>query len=196
MRNKLLASSLLLASFTTPAMAADDWSGGYVGVDAGYSWFEGADSFGNTSKLDGFLGGVHVGYNVMAEQFVFGGEIDAAILNASVVTPQNVKFDANWIASARVRAGVTVDRVLFYATGGVSFGHLELTSQTTGTSNNSTHTGWVAGAGVEAFLAENMTARLEYQHHDFGNETYNLGAANFQVNGKVDLVKFGVSYHF
>lgn len=205
MKIKLLAASLVLATLAAPALAADDlgapvaandWSGAYIGADAGYAWIRGADSFGNTSSLNGFLGGVHVGYNFMSEQFVFGGEIDAALLSASTVTPLNVRFETNWLASARARAGVAVDHILFYATAGVSLGNLQLTSQTTGTSSSNTHTGWVAGAGIEAFLTENMTARLEYQHHNFGNKTYNLGAANFQVNGNVNLVKFGVSYHF
>ncbi|OCW59012.1 outer membrane protein [Hoeflea olei] len=204
MKKTLLASCFLLASAVLPAMAADDivtqpgfdWSGAYVGVDGGYSWFEGADSFGGQADFDGFLGGLHVGYNVMFDNILLGAEVDGAITNADVTSVFNIETSANWLTSARIRAGFAADRVLFYATGGVSAGGLELTNIGPGITDKNTHVGWVIGAGVEAFVTDTISARLEYQHHEFGKETYNIGGANFEVDGNVDLIKFGVSYHF
>ncbi len=206
MKTSLIAG-LLLASLAMPAFAADDipsiptgpaydWSGGYVGAIAGYGWVEGTDSFGNSSDFDGFLGGLHFGYNMQADQFVFGAELDASLVDASVTSVFNITTSTDWIGTARVRAGYAFDRALLFATAGVSLGGLEMVRRTTNVSDSNTHVGWVVGAGVEAFVTENISARLEYQHHDFGDETYNLGAANFQVDGKIDLVRFGVSYHF
>lgn len=204
----LLASGLILASLAAPALAADDmnsvpgqttvdWSGGYVGVDGGYGTVKGKDSFGGSASLNGFLGGVHVGYNMIVDQYLIGAEVDGVVMNAKSTSVLNITTSTKWIGSARVRAGVTADRVLFYATAGVSLGGLELFNPARGgVTNKNTHVGWVLGAGLEAFLTDNISARIEYQHHDFGKRTYNLGAANFQVNGDADLVKVGLSFHF
>jgi len=205
---KLLASStLLLASYSISALAADDigaltyqeqtnWSGVYVGVHGGYAWLQGNDSLGNTQSFDGFLGGFHLGYNHVIDQFVVGAEVDGSLLEASGTSALGVRTSADWVASARVRAGVAIDPALLFVTGGFSAGSLELANPVRGTTSRNTHVGWVVGAGIEAFLADDISARLEYQHHDFGNQTYNLGAASFQLDGKVDLVRIGLTYHF
>jgi outer membrane immunogenic protein len=92
------------------AIAAYNWSGFYIGANAGYGWGDvdttdntmtttgrlvgvGAGSFPSTTflgadsseKLDGFLGGAQMGYNYQVGTWVFGAEADyqAADLKAS-----------------------------------------------------------------------------------------------------------------
>jgi outer membrane immunogenic protein len=67
--------------------------------------------------------------------------------------------------------------------------------------------GWTIGAGLEFALSDQMTARIEYQHYDFGAMSYNYdGEYKILVNGAsqlrgtldaditLDVVKLGVNY--
>lgn len=90
---------------TVPVVEPLLWSGGYIGLHAGYSWgrendnqsdlfpcvSEGSvdcvnngtvvqDDFADRFDLDGFIGGAHAGYNWQTGQWVFGveGDIDYA----------------------------------------------------------------------------------------------------------------------
>ncbi|MCA1299904.1 outer membrane protein [Stappia indica] len=209
MRAFLASTALAVALFSAPAVAADlsqqsfsapanqyDWTGVYAGAHAGYGWLNGKDNFGGSSSFDGFIGGLYLGYNHMFDQFMIGAEIDGSLMDIGGTSSPGNKFDMNWGATARLRAGLAYDRFLVYATGGLSVADLETKNTVRGTKSSNTHTGWVLGAGIEAFVTEAVSARLEYLHHDFGNKTYNLGAADFKLKGQLDVVRAGVAYHF
>jgi outer membrane immunogenic protein len=109
MRRILLATASTIAISTSAAMAADlapmptkapapitaSWTGGYVGLNAGYAWGNSdptlfAPGPANASPLQlgtalgttpglrpkGFIGGGQAGYNWQLGQFVVGGEVD------------------------------------------------------------------------------------------------------------------------
>jgi outer membrane immunogenic protein len=54
------------------------WSGFYVGLNAGYAFGEevGIIDEAATEDMDGFIGGVQVGYNHQFDRFVLGVEAD------------------------------------------------------------------------------------------------------------------------
>jgi outer membrane immunogenic protein len=67
--------------------------------------------------------------------------------------------------------------------------------------------GWTVGAGLEYAVNDLMTLRLEYQHYDFGNISYDysgqydiIGGGQSQLRGKLDadvtldVVKLGINY--
>jgi outer membrane immunogenic protein len=74
--------------------------------------------------------------------------------------------------------------------------------------------GWMAGIGLEYGLTENWSANIEYNYLGFGTKTVNLQGTNcqqtfsppnltctsisrpFDINQNMQLLKFGVNYHF
>ena len=191
-----LSASASIAADFVEAAPADDWSGFYAGLHAGWGWadadmnFDAASDFGGTvvengfsSNLDGPLAGAQLGYNWQVNSFLLGIETDASwsglegsnhIIEIGGGYYFNADSDLEWLASLRARAGLIWESTLLYGTGGVAFASLEsnVTSDYSGvdvsTSESITHTGWVLGAGIETKITSNMTARLEYLHYDFG----------------------------
>jgi hypothetical protein len=56
-------------------------------------------------------------------------------------------------------AGFACDRILFYGTAGGAFGNLQASSGTLPFSST-TQVGWTAGAGIEAAISPNWTAKI------------------------------------
>ncbi|EAV40705.1 outer membrane protein, putative [Stappia aggregata IAM 12614] len=195
----LLASNAHAADLEVEPVAIQtyDWQGVYGGGQFGFGWFEGRDNLGSPPEnLASPVGGVHVGYNHMLGQFVLGIEGEANLANFSDTTSANLDVDINWMIAARLRAGYAFDRFLAFATTGVSFSEVTFEIPGTGISDSNTHTGFLFGGGVEGYVTEHISVRAEYQHHWFGNESYNVGAGAFDIEGDLDLLRAGVSYHF
>jgi len=230
---KRLAFAFLLSSVATSAFAADavvyeeaapvevsffSWTGGYVGLHAGYAWgrendnqsdfFEEAPLPADRFDVDGFIGGLHAGYNWQSGVWVFGveGDIDYADITGGSDflydddIPGRLDFKSDWQGSLRLRAGYAMDTWLFYATGGVSFGHAEVTARGDDIrfSDDNTHVGWNIGAGVEKAFTPNWIGRLEVRYTDFGKEGYNLGVLgnDVDVDWNQTAVTAGISYKF
>ena len=67
--------------------------------------------------------------------------------------------------------------------------------------SNTDRSGWVVGAGVEWGFAPNWSAKLEYDHIDFGstNVTINTSVGTSSITSSsetIDMVKAGVNYRF
>ncbi len=147
---------------------AFDWTGPYVGLTGGYGW--------GTSS--GWLGGAYAGYNFQVNpNWVVGLEGDIVATN---------KSSNGWDSTLRGRVGYAYDRYLFYGTGGLAFGDIKNGGA------SATKTGWTLGAGIEAALTSNMTARLEYRHTDLGSAS--VGGATVSQNAN-DLM-LGVGFKF
>jgi nucleoside-specific outer membrane channel protein Tsx len=63
------------------------------------------------------------------------------------------------------------------------------------------HTGWTIGGGLEYALSSAWSAKIEYQHFDFGSKTALLvtpanGNFRFSNDPTAETVKIGVNYHF
>jgi outer membrane immunogenic protein len=157
---------------------------------------------------DGFMGGGQVGFNAQSGPIVFGVEGDfdgvsgrrgqtsfyslpaTGLTTGSTVTVRN-ETDPDWVATLRGRAGLAVDRTLFYGTGGVAWANLNdrasftytptVTSAVTtanpgvaygpysnGGGDSRVRTGWTAGGGVEFLAAPNITIGAEYRHTEIG----------------------------
>ena len=166
-----------------------NWTGFYAGVHGGYGW----GSAGGLSP-DGFVGGAQLGYNYQfAPNGVVGieGDITGTVNHNSSA---GVKFGTDYIGTIRGRAGYTMDRVMFYVTGGAAYGRGDL--EIAGLSNDQFHWGWTLGGGVEAMITPNVSARLEYLYVDLAKETYQsvLGPTNIGVTSSI--VRGGVNYRF
>jgi len=104
------------------------------------------------------------------------------------------KFDIDYLGTIRARAGYTVDRVMFYATGGAAYGQGDL--NVANLSNTQFHWGWTLGGGVEAMVTPNVSARLEYLYVDLGKQTYQTILGPTNVGYTTSLVRGGLNYRF
>jgi outer membrane immunogenic protein len=139
-----------------PAPAVFNWSGFYVGGNAGWGWGEGngtvigvppvpavpivAVGSERSNDRDGFLGGAQIGFNWQApgSPWVFGIEADWSWTDASTSSAvagigaiSTTLSDTNWYATVTGRIGYAVDTWLWYVKGGVAFMDVDYQSTTT-----------------------------------------------------------------
>ncbi len=144
------------------------------------------------------------GYNWQAARspWVFGLEGDLDWTNikgtfVNVACPTGCQTKNDWLGFVRGRVGFAWDRVMPYITGGLAVGDIKA-SQPGFAGVNDTNVGWAAGAGVEAALAGNWSAKLEYLHVDLGHTDCALGACSLpsRVGFHAETVRAGVNYRF
>jgi outer membrane immunogenic protein len=220
-----VASSALAADLPThkapPAPApyyappAFTWTGFYIGVNGGWG-FSGTDnnSFGN---INGGLVGGTVGYNYQMGQFVIGyeGDVDWADVRGNNFGytfgpgggfPAGAgisKLTTNWMVTERARLGYSVDRALFFVTGGYagidthgtfvdSFGFTGAQSKW--------QNGGVVGAGVEYAFTNNISVKGEYLYMPTFSETYFAGQGvpgdQTKTGLGMSMFRAGLNYKF
>ncbi len=211
----LFALAGLAFAVSAPSFAAQgyNWTGLYIGAQAGYGW--GEDDTANTvlfdwdgeHDIDGWTGGILGGYNYQNGQWVFGFELDAELSNVEGDDPtwsfgENINAKITSQGSARGRVGYAYDRALLYVTGGLAFANID-TKYTDGASLDSydqTRSGWTLGAGVEYAFAPNWTGRIDYRYVDFRrifNWTTNTDSCCGMDNDITEqAVRLGVAYKF
>ena len=218
MKKLLLALSLsLLASsaYAADAIIAEaapvfSWTGGYIGLQAGYAWGNGnVDQIGGPGFIDtdpdGFLGGVYGGYNYqMSNNIVIGAELDVVYANVDgsgqvflapgVPAGVSATEELNWSGAARLRLGYAADRFLPYIAGGVAFGDIDISNDNGPGSFGDTFTGWTIGVGLDYAMTDNLLLRAEYRYTDFGSESFEDFASD--VDLKTNEVRLGIAYKF
>ena len=178
------------AEYVEP-VASGNWAGAYAGGTA--SWQRGDFQRQGDAKANGMGGGVYGGYNMQSGQMVYGGEAD---LNYSGVDNNNGAFTAKQGAngSIRGRVGVDLNPVLVYGTAGIAASNVEVKTNA-GAKDDATMLGWTAGAGVEAFVTDNVTARVEYRYSDYGKKTFH-GANGTRSGFEDHSVRVGMGVKF
>jgi outer membrane immunogenic protein len=212
---------LLVAS--TPAWSADtaaarpvasfNWSGAYIGADAG-------GSFGNYTQFDGdgdgvkidmsrFTGGVYAGYNWQINNFVLGLEAD--ISNGPKGKTSQGQRGPAWICgtgdcnaaityygTVRARLAYAIDRTLVYGTGGFAYGRSEGGIYDSDQQGQGMNTGWTLGGGLEYAFTQHIVARAEYLHVDLGDIKFGegIGGSRFRGRGSFDTIRLGIAYKF
>lgn len=198
-----------------PIASTFNWTGGYIGVNAGGAFgkfkhpFSG---FGPTTDLadinaSGFLGGVQAGYNWQLGQMVYGIEADfqgstakGSVSDASIGLVE-LSNKVDWFGTLRARVGYTpTDRVMIYGTGGLAYGHVksELVTDAPFTGSSSkTKAGWTVGTGIEYALGTNWTVKPEYLYTDLGKSTIlSSGGASLKNDIAFHTVRVGLNYKF
>lgn len=195
---KLLIAAAAVAAFSGSAMAADlyvppaaaaapvahssNWDGAYIGANLGYAW--GQVNQPTVVTGNGWLVGAQLGYNAHLSDSIVGGiegNLDWVNEASAVANPG---FAVNFEGSLRARLGLDLDSVLPYVELGVAFANVN--------ENNvgaAVRTGWTAGAGVEFWLADQLSANVEYRYSDYGT-----GAAGTRLTD--NSVRVGLNYHF
>jgi outer membrane immunogenic protein len=201
-----------------PAVPVASWAGFYFGNHVGGEWgnvdYRVFDLFTSqyirqgSISADGVIGGGQLGYNLQADRWVYGVEADLGGLDLSGskldVKPNlpNRLYSSSggFYGDITGRLGYAMDRTLFYAKGGAAFLNAEFA--TPFVSDRDTLWGWTAGAGVEYKFSGDWSAKLEYQHFDFGDKTFDgLATAlpqnqrRFTFSPTADAVTVGVNYY-
>lgn len=172
-----------------PVRSLFNWTGFYIGGNAGWGW---GSALG--TDPNGYLIGLQAGYNFQyASGLLAGVETDIAITGIDG-SSGGATVDLDYLGTVRGRLGYTMDRFLVYGTGGLAYGGGEVALG--GLSNSQTHFGWTIGAGVEAMIAPNVTARVEYLYADLGRETYTTVAGPARVGIDTSIVRMAMNYKF
>jgi outer membrane immunogenic protein len=134
-----------------------DWSGFYAGVQLGYG--NGEASGAASADGDGFLGGVHGGYNWDLGSYVVGTELS---WDASNIEQDGGTGEVDSIVRLKLRAGADLGQNLIYATAGPAW-----MDASDGVGGSYDDTGWFLGAGIEHAWRENMTVGAEILYDKF-----------------------------
>ena len=203
-----------------PPPIAYNWTGFYLGIEGGGGWGRArhTDSGGFDNggyDVSGALIGGTVGYNWQVNHAVFGLEGDGSWASIKGSTPGNgtllgicggvpaiCSSELQALGTVRARAGLAFDRFLPYVTGGLAVGSIhghEGTGPGFGAFGDGTTTvaGWTVGAGIEAMLSSNWSAKVEYLHVDLGNHViFNDTAPALPEHIKFtsEIVRLGLNY--
>lgn len=181
---------------TPPAVAAEptnNWTGFYLGALLGYTFGTAETGAVGDVDVDGVDGGAYAGANWQYDSFVLG--IEGDVLASGVEGDEaGIGVDQGLNGSLRARAGIALDRFLLYGTAGGAATDVEL-SDASG-SDDAVLLGWTAGAGAEALVTENITARVEYRYSDYEDETFTLGGGDVGTDLSTHSVRAGVGFKF
>lgn len=194
-----LPRSYKAPAYTAPAYA--NWTGFYVGLNAGYGFGKSDwDVPAVSPNPNGFVGGLTLGYNFQTGMWVWGveGDIDYSAMKGSVdCTGGSCETKNSWLGTARGRLGYAGwNNFLPYLTGGAAFGDIKATSPAGDVSK--TKVGWTAGAGLEYAMWSSWSVKLEYLYVDLGTMDCGVtcGAATDNVSFKANVVRAGLNYRF
>jgi outer membrane immunogenic protein len=209
------------------------WTGFYVGINGGYVFETGKSALTGSGPLlatgltpgpqktlgEGFTIGGTLGYNYQIGSFVAGIETDLAYVDLGKTVTSTIggltttmTQNTSYLGTLRGRLGVTFDRFLIYATGGLAYGdHYAATSLNglgagwDGTKSE-TRFGYALGAGLEYAFDNNWSAKIEYLYYDLGKHDYSspqvsgaiipgvFGATRAENKG--NIVRAGINYRF
>ncbi len=212
------AADLAPRSYTkaSPPIVAHvyNWTGFYIGAEAGRGW--GGDRWGDVygtillanPKPDGALAGGVVGFNwQFTPHLVVGieGSFNWANLNdrqVDVLAPEytvSTKIDRLFTATGRL--GYAWGSWMVYGKGGAAWTRDENSFIAPAFGNfffpAFNREGWTAGGGIEWMFANSWSAKVEYDHYDFGQKDTFLGEdEHLGARLNLDSVKAGINYHF
>ena len=211
--------------------AADQFRGGYIGVNGGaVNWTANrtdqdevlVDTASYVQKSWAGTVGGQIGYNWGTCNTIVGVEVDGGWVSGqhSVQLIPNAPFFNINIASrrdalvtGRGRAGVVIDNLLLYVTGGVAAGHFKTTYTSAfaipnvanvfnQASTDQWRWGLAAGVGAEWAFSSNWTVRTEVLYVDFVDSNHRVlfappaGFASFKESDSALMTRVGLNYKF
>ena len=214
--------------------SAAAWSGAYAGAQIGTAAFSSQVSSdsdylpGSSIRHDdnnGLMIGGQIGYNMVRCSSLFGIEADLAWTNAESTWGLNPltsnsgagfagRSELNWYSSIRTRAGITVDNLLLYMTGGIAFADIKHSGTATpgnwcecggpsSFSNSDTRWGWVVGGGLEHRLSDRISVKAEALYTRFEDKgftfdqspTFGPGSiASLKAHDDLVTIRMGVNF--
>jgi outer membrane immunogenic protein len=179
----------------------------HIGPQAGFNWQSGCAVFGVQADWSWS--------DARADSFWtdFGGVLAGGFANTS--------SEMRWFGTARARAGVVVNDLLLYATGGVAFAKFDRNFSYTGNAGaptptataafDNTRVGFVAGLGTEWAWTSNLSLVSEVLYMGFAKDSqtttcpasacpaigFPLGTAfRYEFNDSAWVGRVGLNYRF
>lgn len=224
MTKRILLASIGLGfalASATPALAAGQWTGIYLGGHAGGTWGDidtaktaetgGGFPFDSQPIGDGLdfspngvLGGAQIGYLYQMSSLVFGIEVSGSVsdLDETLIDPNdtdNVRtINSDWNAAATLRAGYAFGNSLAYVKGGYAMAEIENTlfdsvAPAGEYSTSERHDGWTAGVGFEHMISSDVSLALEYDYYDLGAQDHVAVQGLASVTQEIDATLHTVS---
>ncbi len=188
-----------------PAYVPYNWTGAYIGINGGYGFGRSKWS-GLPANFDvkGGLAGGQLGYNWQFGQFVYGVEADGdwsgmrGTANIADCGGLSCQTRNDFLSTVRGRAGIAIDRLMPYATGGLAVGNIRATVPGFAGIDR-TNAGWTVGGGLEYGLVNNWTVKAEYLFVDLrkaGCDTLCGLPLGSDVSLTSNVVRAGLNYRF
>ena len=202
-----------------PVVMADevvsDWTGPYVGIQAGVISLTSVDDFDpsyqtptdpyyNSGAFGGTVG-VFAGYDLeISDVFVLGLSGEVNLDNVLVEQEGYDYYSLDWDAAIKVRAGMLVDpSTLVYATVGYSYAAFSFNEDYWGTiySDGDEVGGIVVGAGIETMLTDEIFLRAEgsatfYDTLDLKYEDTATPYSYWDISSTVLKASIGLGFKF
>lgn len=191
------------------------------GLHAGYNWqmspslLVGVEADISYGQNDASLAGSAPPFATVANQLSTPGLGFNTVTTTSTTLTQRMASELDWTGSLRGRIGLTNDRMLFYFTGGLALGHIEVSlvqtaavtttvqvfrtagpdlvstnittaaGPTLGASRSQIRAGYTLGGGLEVALDPNWFVRGEYLYADYGRVSVAL-ADGSRASARID----------
>lgn len=209
-----LASALAITSnayaadliIDEPVMAgvvdvSGSWDGPFIGVFGGYGWADYSDSVDYEFPMDGWLVGAAVGANFTVTDGIIAGVVgDIAWSDISGLDDPGAGdyiASIDWAASLRGRIGFDGGAFMPYLTGGLAVAGVSVDETDAGNgTDNATHVGWTAGAGVEIAATDSLSIDLLYRYSDYGTQTYNVDVDEYDASISAHQFTIGLNLAF
>lgn len=194
--------------------------------------------FGSSSTDSGTFA-ASLGYNLQDNHLLYGIEADLSYMNADKhesvshslagtgdwsfinitnTTTQNARLSS--LGTLRARLGYVNDSWLIFGTGGLAYGRVNASTNTTmldnagqtttsnfGGASKDWKAGFTLGAGAEYRISDNVSLKADYLYYKLGSVKYDINALNDMALGqgitatadqKVEgnLARIGLNYHF
>lgn len=201
--------------YKAPVMAVYNWTGFYMGVNAGVGVNRDRVTHSYTGDSlyvspQGGFGGAQIGWNWQTDSIlgplVYGLEADiqgsgmtGGGADVLFMNPTSYSQKSDWFGTVRGRLGLATGPVLSYVTAGFAYGNVKSTIAESGGgtfTDSRTATGWTIGSGVEAALGGNWTGKIEYLYLDLGNRHDEFGPPAQIANTELreNLFRVGLNY--
>jgi outer membrane immunogenic protein len=223
---RFLLAGAAFAALTSASYAADMgvayeevdvWSGYFVGLQVGgmsgaadWTYSDAGGETGDDEVFDhGAVGGLYYGRNWQSGNWVYGldssftylgwsedlvgGEVDAGS------DIEAIDVDADFLGLSRLKVGYAVGNMNFFIAGGLAstIFDAEITEDGATDDDDDWAFGWTVGAGVEAKISENWSARIEAIYAEIESDDLEGPAEeSVEVDLDVTIVRAGVAYHF
>lgn len=167
-------------------VAAQDWSGPYVGLS--YGWADAQNTYNTTGTFEfdeGSYTGIYAGYLMQRGNLVYGGELAFGKIG-DVIDPSFPLSQYDRVIDLKARLGFAANRVLFYGV----LGYSDAPFDDSGTSYDTK--GLVTGLGADFAVSQRLTMGLEYLHRDLSGDN-GLGTT---LDSSLDTLSFRVGLSF
>lgn len=168
----------------------------------------------NKNKPEWLKFGGLLGYNfVTSKNILLGVESNYHFYGADDETSEkfngvenlnfNIETNIKQKATLKARLGYVFnnEKTLTFLTGGYATSKIKTRFESSsGDINTETqwHEGYLVGGGIEHFVNEKLTTKVEYNYIDYNNEKIDSGIYNSTYNNRIDehSIQVGLIYHF